>query len=74
MTSHDESRVAHSSWGFRDRGRWPRSFPGLLDGTVLLLAWVALWTVFVLGVLEPASRFINTNAAGPAAQVERSRT
>ena len=42
------------------------------DGTVLLVAWVALWTVFVLGVVEPAARF--TNAASQAAQVERSRT
>ncbi len=69
MTSHDQNRVSATSWGLRLR--WPR-FPGLLDGTLLLVAWVALWTVFVLGVVEPAARF--TSAASRAAQVERSRT
>ena len=73
MTSHDGSRLSKSSWGLA--GRWPRPgglLPGLLDGTVLLVVWVALWAVFVLGVADPAARF--TGAARAAAQVERGRT
>ena len=71
MTSHGGSRLSPTSWGLGARKRWPGSVPGLVDGTVLLLAWVALWTVFVLGVVEPAARF---TAGVRAAQVERSRT
>ena len=73
MTSYDESRVSQTSWGFRVRRRWPGgAFPGLVDGTVLLVAWVALWTVFVLGVVAPAARF--TGAVSSPAQAERSHT
>ena len=73
MTSQGPSRLSQTSWGLGARRRWPGgAFPGLVDGTVLLLAWVALWTVFVLGVVEPAARL--TGAAAPAAQAERSRT
>lgn len=72
MTSHDGSRLSQSSWGLASRRRPGAVFPAVLDGTVLLVVWVALWTVFVLGVVDPAVRF--TGAASPAAQVERSRT
>ncbi|HEU4383564.1 MAG TPA: hypothetical protein VFR85_08680 [Anaeromyxobacteraceae bacterium] len=72
MTSHDRSQVSPTSWGLGIRKRWPGgAFPGLLDGSVLLVAWVALWTVFVLGVVAPAARF---TGAVSAAQVEGSRT
>ena len=72
MTSQEGSRLSQTSWGVRPRRRWPGSaFPGLVDGTVLLLVWVALWTVFVLGVVAPAARL---GAAGPVPQVERNRT
>jgi hypothetical protein len=47
--------------------------PGLLDGTVLLAVWISLWTVFVLGVVEPAARFQGA-ATRAAAQAERSGT
>lgn len=57
------------------RRRWPGgAVPGLVDGTVLLAAWVALWTVFLLGVVEPAARLTASVPSVPAAQVERSRT
>ena len=72
MTSHGESRLSQTSWGLGAPRRRSSAFSGLVDGTVLLLAWVALWTVFVLGVVEPAARL--TRTASPAAQVEGSRT
>jgi hypothetical protein len=74
MTSHNGSRLSSTSWGLPGRRRWPgRAFPGLVDGTVLLAVWIALWTVFVLGVVEPAARFRGA-AIRAAAQAERSRT
>ncbi len=74
MTSHGSSRLSQTSWGrLGVRRHWPGgAFLGLLDGTLLLLVWVALWTVFVLGVVEPAARF--TGAVDHATQVERTRT
>lgn len=72
MTSHNGNGPSKTSWGLSYGGRRRgRAFPGLLDGTVLILAWMALWTVFVLGVAGPAARF---SGASAAAQVERSRT
>jgi len=74
MTSHNGSRLSSTSWGLPGRRRWPgRAFPGLVDGTVLLAVWIALWTVFVLGVVEPAARFRGA-AARASDQVERNRT
>ena len=74
MTSHTGSPFSPTSWGLPVRRRWAgRAFPGLVDGTVLLAVWIALWTVFVLGVVEPAARFRGA-AARAAEQVERSRT
>ncbi len=75
MTLHDGSRLSKSSrgWGIAGRRRRHGSvLPALLDGTVLLVVWAALWAVFVLGVVAPAVRL--TGAASPAAQVERGRT
>ena len=73
MTSQDQNRLSLTTWGPSGRERrLGRAFPGLLDGTVLLAIWMALWAVFVLGVVEPAARF--AGAAGSAAQVERNRT
>ncbi len=74
MTSHNGSRLSPTSWGLPGRRRWPgRAFPGLVQGTVLLAVWIALWTVFVAGVVEPAARFRRA-AVQAAEQVERSRT
>lgn len=74
MTSHDGKWLSQTSWGLSARARRPGgALAGLVDGTVLLLAWMALWTVFVLGVVHPAARF--GEAARPAAPaVEGSRT
>ncbi len=75
MTSQGPSRLSHIAWGLEVRRSWPGSaLPGLVDGTVLLAAWVALWTVFLLGVVEPAARLTASVPCVPAAQVERSHT
>lgn len=71
MTSHKESGFAPTSWGLTGRRRPGRAVPGILDGTVLLAVWVALWTVFVLGIVEPAARL--GGATPRAERVERSR-
>ncbi|HEY6107145.1 MAG TPA: hypothetical protein VIV59_14265 [Anaeromyxobacteraceae bacterium] len=74
MTSHKGSPFSSTSWGLPGPRRWPRgAFPGLVDGTVLLAVWMALWAVFVLGVVEPAAQFRGA-AVRAAAQVERSGT
>ena len=74
MTSYKGSTLSPTSWGLPDRRGWPgRAFSGLVDGTVLLAVWLSLWTVFVLGVVEPAARFRGA-AVRADEQVERSRT
>jgi hypothetical protein len=73
MTSYKGIRLSPTSWGLSGRQRPGRPVHGLLDGTVLLAVWVALWTVFVLGVVEPAARFRGA-AAGARAQVQENRT
>ena len=73
MTSYKGIRVSPTSWGLSGRRPQGHAARGLLDGTVLLALWAALWTVFVLGVVEPAAR-LQGAAAGASAQVERSRT
>lgn len=74
MTSYDGNRLSQATWGLGGRRRWRRSaLLGLVEGTVLLAAWVTLWTVFVLGVVEPAARFRGATAP-TTRQVEGSRT
>ncbi len=47
-------------------------FQDLLGGTVVLLAWILLWSFFAVAVVEPAARIhagvvALPGAAGPAA-------
>lgn len=44
----------------------------LLGGTVILVAWVLLWSFFALAVVEPAARFRASAAAGGAARASAS--
>jgi hypothetical protein len=47
--------------------RRPGLFQDLLGGTVIIAAWVLLWTFFALAVVEPAARFrASATAAGGA--------
>ena len=59
MASPNEFRSPRSAAA---AGHWPlRS--GLLDGALLVAVWMALWTFFALGVLEPAARFEGSRPA-----------
>lgn len=45
----------------------------LLGGTVILVAWVLLWSFFAVAVVEPAARFrASAAAAGGAARASAS--
>jgi hypothetical protein len=48
------STVSLSPRSLAAGGRRP-SRPALLDGTLLVAVWAALWTFFALGVLQPAA-------------------